>query len=52
MNKLSFSLKTISNFEMKEKEQKHTFIFYNRQMLRHYFMFVFIEYKAKTEHHI
>ena len=52
MNKLSFSLQTISNFETKEKEQKHKFITYNRQMLCHYFMLVFIKYEAKTEHHI
>ena len=52
MNKLSFSLQTISNFETKEKEQKHKFITYNRQMLCHHFMLVFIKYEAKTEHHI
>lgn len=52
MNKLSFSLKTISNFKMKEKEKKHKFITYNRQMLCHYLMLVFIEYEAKTDHHI
>lgn len=49
MNKLSFSLQTISNFETKEKEQKHKFITYNRQMLCRYFMSVFIQYEAKTE---